>query len=327
MSRGRAAAASAATGAVVGLTALVLAVFVLKSYGAALFVGAPTIGGFVSGFLYARWYRPKIWGAILAAMLSLLIAGVVVIAFALEGLVCLAMALPFVMLGSVMGAGIGCVLERCVPGGAGPPMAGALLLLPCAIAVEGINPLPTVEPAPVESSIIVDATADVVWRHVVAFPPLPRPTEWIFRFGVAAPMGAVIDEEGKGAVRRCIFTTGSFIEPIETWDPPRELSFAVSSSPDPMTEWTLWDGPRPPHLDGFLQSTRGQFLLEALPGGRTRLMGRTRYRTNMAPERYWRLWADPIIHVIHMRVLRHVASLSERADRATGPPPGAGVRF
>ena len=33
----------------------------------------------------------------------------------------------------------------------------------------------------------------------------------------------------------------------------------------------------------------------------------------MVPERYWRLWADPIIHDIHMRVLRHVASLSEAA--------------
>jgi hypothetical protein len=109
------------------------------------------------------------------------------------------------------------------------------------------------------------------------------------------------------------------VEPIEIWDPPRELTFSVTSSPDPMREWTLWDGPRQPHLDGYLESVRGQFVLEPLPGGRTRLVGRTWYRTNMVPEGYWRLWADPIIHVIHMRVLRHVASLSEAGLQARTP--------
>ena len=32
------------------------------------------------------------------------------------------------------------------------------------------------------------------------------------------------------------------------------------------------------------------------------------------PERYWRLWADPVIHAIHMRVLRHVAALAEARE-------------
>ncbi|MGH7150622.1 MAG: hypothetical protein ACREIU_07990, partial [Planctomycetota bacterium] len=143
------------------------------------------------------------------------------------------------------------------------------------------------------------------------FPPLPPPTELVFRLGVAAPIGARIEGEGVGAIRRCIFTTGEFVEPIEVWAPGRELAFSVVAQPDPMRELTLWRGPRPPHLDGYLESTRGQFLLEPLPGGRTRVIGRTWYRTNMVPEAYWRLWADRIIEAIHLRVLRHVASLAE----------------
>jgi len=145
MSHGRASAAAAVAGAVVGLTALVLAVFGFRSYGIALFVGAPPIGGFVSGLLYARWHRPRLAGAVLAALLSL---AVVVIAFSLEGLLCVAMALPFVVLGALIGAGIGCALERHAPGRAAAPLADALLLLPCAIGVEAFNPLLMVEPAP-----------------------------------------------------------------------------------------------------------------------------------------------------------------------------------
>jgi hypothetical protein len=163
----------------------------------------------------------------------------------------------------------------------------------------------------VESAIIVHAPPDVVWERVIAFPPLPPPTGLLFRAGIAAPLAATIDGAGVGAVRRCEFTTGTFVEPIEVWRPGRELSFSVVSQPDPMRELTLYPGPRPPHLDGYLQSTRGQFVLEPLPDGSTKLIGRTWYRVHMDPVPYWRLWGDRIIHAIHLRVLEHVAALAE----------------
>ena len=315
MSYERAMLSAGLLGAVVGLSAITMATFLIESYGGALFIGAPFIAGFLSGYLFTQWHRPRFMGAVLAALLALLIAGAVVLLVAFEGLICVLLALPLEIAGALMGAGIGYLLQRAAHGGGITPIATALLLLPVSMTIEGLNPLPAGRAMPVESSIIVDAPADVVWRHVIAFPPLQPPTEWIFHAGVAAPMEAVIHGEGVGAIRHCIFTTGSFIEPIEVWDPPRELRFGVTSTPDPMQEWTLWNGPRPPHLDGYLQSTRGQFLLEPLAGGRTRLVGRTWYRTNMVPDAYWRLWSDPIIHTIHMRVLRHVAGLSEQAAR------------
>jgi hypothetical protein len=83
-----------------------------------------------------------------------------------------------------------------------------------------------------------------------------------------------------------------------------------------MVEQTLWNSVRPPHLDGYLQTTRGQFWLEPLPNDMTRLVGRTWYRTHMSPEPYWRLWGDRIIHRIHLRVLDHVKRLSEEDARA-----------
>ena len=313
MSYTRALVLASAAGAVVGLAAFASAVYLLGSYGAALFIGAPPLSGVVSGFLFARWHRPRIAGSIWAAVLSTPLAGLVIIGFGLEGLLCLAMALPLVLLGAVLGAGIGCMFARSARPRSMTPTAAALLLFPMTLALERAAPLPTPLPAAVESSIIIDAPADTVWKNVVEFPRLGPPGEWIFRAGIAAPIGAVIDRKDARAVRRCIFTTGDFIEPIEIWNPPHELSFLVTASPDPMHEWTLRDGPRPPHLEGFLESTRGQFILEALPGGRTRLVGRTWYRTNMVPESYWRLWADPAIHAIHMRVLRHIAAISEGA--------------
>ncbi len=308
----RAVVGAAVLGAAVGIAALGLGVFGLNSYGAAVILGAPIASGVVTGFKFSRWYRPEVSGALLAALLSILLVGMIVIVFALEGLICLAMAFPIVIVSAMLGAMVGCLMARSHRIGGYGPAALAVFVLPASLVVESLHPLPLPDPQVVMSSTIVNAPPDVVWDRLISFPALPPPDELIFRAGIAAPVGAVIDGEGKGAVRRCLFTTGSFVEPIEVWDPPRELTFAVASEPDPMRELTLWRGPRPPHLDGFLETTRGQFVLEALPGGRTRLVGRTWYRTHMVPEPYWRLWADGIIHTIHMRVLRHVARLSER---------------
>jgi hypothetical protein len=131
---------------------------------------------------------------------------------------------------------------------------------------------------------------------------------------------ARIEGSGAGAVRRCEFSTGAFVEPIEVWDEPRLLRFSVTSNPAPMQEWNPLFAIHPPHLDGFLVSKEGQFLLTPLPGGKTRLTGSTLYQHGLWPAAYWRLWSDPIIHAIHDRVLRHIKTLTESQKTARAAP-------
>src|SRR5258706_3920784 len=59
-----------------------------------------------------------------------------------------------------------------------------------------------------------------------------------------------------------------------------------------MVEWTPYKNIHPKHLDNFLTSRRGQFLLTSLPGGRTRLEGTTWYVHNLWPAAYWQAWSD-----------------------------------
>ncbi len=229
----------------------------------------------------------------------------------------MAMAAPLLFLEALLGGLLAHAVARSTSADARAVTPSALAVLPLAFAANAALPPPPEASNPVESEVVVHAPPEVVWKRVIAFPPLAPPTEAIFRAGIAAPLAATIDGEGPGAVRRCEFTTGAFVEPIEVWDPGRELSFSVSSQPDPMREATLYRGPRPAHLDGYLQSTHGQFVLEPLPDGSTRLVGRTWYRVQMDPVPYWRFWGDRILHTIHMRVLRHVAALAEHDVLAT----------
>jgi hypothetical protein len=150
---------------------------------------------------------------------------------------------------------------------------------------------------------------------VVHFPDLPPPNQWYFRWGIASPQRARIDGQGVGAVRYCEFTTGTFVEPITHWEPGRRLAFDVTDQPAPMFELSPYRHVHPPHLDGYLRSNRGEFLSIALPGGRTRLEGRTWYAFDMFPQSYWTLWSNLLIQRIHHRVLSHIKQLAE-ADAA-----------
>jgi hypothetical protein len=162
--------------------------------------------------------------------------------------------------------------------------------------------------------IEVDRAPEAVWPHVIAFAPLPPPTEWLFQTGIAYPVRARIEGEGVGAVRYCEFSTGPFVEPITVWDAPTRLGFSVTEQPRPMDELSPYDDLLAPHLDSSLRSQRGEFLLSPLPYGRTRIEARTWYTLDMRPSGYWHIWSDAIIHRIHVRVLEHVRQQAERGD-------------
>jgi hypothetical protein len=290
---------------------IVLSTTVLKNYGWALFVGTPFCVGLVSVLLYGL-ARPKPFGACLGlAMIAATLIGVVSLFIALEGAICLIMAAPLGYALVFVGAVYGYALQArpwSSPSHLDAILAAALTL-PALMAGESV-----VAPEPplweVKTTVEVDAPPRVVWQRVVSFPDLPPPHQLLFRCGVAYPIRAKIEGHGAGAVRHCVFSTGAFVEPIDTWDEPNMLAFRVTEQPEPMTEWSPFDI-HPPHLDGYLVSERGAFRLVALSGGRTRLEGTTWYRNRMWPTWYWRLWSDAIIHRIHRRVLEHIRTLAE----------------
>jgi hypothetical protein len=238
-------------------------------------------------------------------------------ALAMEGVVCIVMALPITLTLGILGALLGYQLQRTGLAGRGAPIAMLLLLVlaPSAIAVSAANPQkPPLMTA--TTSVDIDASPEIVWANVVSFPTLAAPTELFFKAGIAYPQSAQIIGRGVGAIRYCRFSTGAFVEPITVWDEPRVLGFDVLLNPAPMKELTPFADVEPPHLRDFLEATRGEFRIVPLGRGKTRLIGTTWYTDRLWPQAYWKLWSDPIIHAIHMRVLDHIKALAERAPRA-----------
>ena len=285
-----------------------LSVYVLKDYGATLFFGTPFITGLASSYLFNLRASRSWSGSFAVAAASVALCGLGMLLFALEGVICLVMAAPIVLPLGMFGAPLGKFLvDR--RRGLHREFIGALLVVPLLATVEA--QFPAGDEFVVVSSIDIAAPPAEVWRQVIAFPEITERPEWFFRLGISCPTGARISGSGVGATRECLFTTGTFVEPITAWDEPRRLAFDVREQPAPMFELTPYRHIHPPHLDGAFLSTRGEFELLPLPDGGTRLTGRTWYTLDIRPHTYWTIWTDWIIHRIHMRVLRHIKQVAE----------------
>ena len=297
----------------IGLTSL--SVYGLGDYGWGLFVGLPFFLGLSSVLIYGYHQPRSIGRCLLISLLSVFLASAAMIAIAVEGLICVFMAAPLGAVVALFGGAIGYVIQRAPRAASAREPAlhafsAILFALPLLMLAEYIDsPVPQLRA--VRTSVEIQAPPEKVWTNVVAFAELAPPTETIFQTGIAYPIRAEISGRGVGAVRHCVFSTGAFVEPIEVWDEPNLLAFGVTAQPSVMEELSPYQKIRPPHLENYLRSQRGQFLLTRLPNGNTLLEGSTSYQNDFWPGLYWGIWSDLIIHRIHQRVLEHVKRLSE----------------
>ena len=280
-----------------------------------LLVIVPLVTAGIAGFLSARAGRTlsqSIGAAFLTLTASLTILGFA----AMEGVICILMAAPFVGLLGIIGALLGHWLATLTSRPAYQVQSAAwLAVIVCAVG-ESVTP-----PAPLEdvvtSEVIINATPSQVWKQLKDIRDLPAPTEPLFVLGVAHPVETyVIGEGGVGAERICRLSTGDMPERITVWKPEQELQFVVLDTPATMREATFFGRElEAAHLHGTYTSLEGGFRLEALPNGQTRLTGNSRYLLTITPASYWNLWTRQIVSQVQLRVMNHVKAKAEAAAR------------
>ncbi|MEZ4537388.1 MAG: hypothetical protein R3D26_20670 [Cyanobacteriota/Melainabacteria group bacterium] len=295
------------------LVLVYLSVLVFGSYGYGLFVALPFVISIAAPLIFAAREKRSMIACMAVSLTSMAIVYAALLIFAFEGIVCLLMAAPIAAVIAAGGGLLAYYIQKRHHGNRELPrlLGGFLLLVPLIMFIE-VHAEPRSPLYAVTTSMQVDAPPEVVWKHVVAFSRLPEPadSELIFKAGVAYPIEAKIYGHGPGAVRHCIFSTGTFVEPITVWKEPELLRFSVREQALPMKEFSPYKDIHPPHMEGYLVSKKGQFFLKRTKNGGTLLSGTTWYQNHMGPPLYWRVWSDQIIHAIHRRVLAHVANLS-----------------
>ena len=279
-------------------------------------MGIPFVLGMSSVLFHCIHERRSFGQCMAVSSTACALSGACILLFAIEGLICLVMAMGLTVPLAILGGIVGYFMQASYYSSRVMPIL-LLTLLP----LMGFEKIKSPEPVGFEvtSTAEINAPVEAVWKNVVSFSELPPAEDWLFSTGLAYPLRAEIKGTGVGAIRHCVFSTGAFVEPITIWDEPWHLRFDVTKMPAPMEEWTFYEHVHPPHLEGYFRTTQGEFRLESLPGGRTRLHGTTWYQNDLWPAHYWKWWSDLLIHRIHLRVLKHVGKFTEANVSGSGP--------
>jgi hypothetical protein len=285
---------------------------VFPSYSFGLFIWLPLVLGAVATMLHAYKRSVDKISCFKITTATLFIFCIGLLTFAFEGLICIIMAAPIGFLFAWIGYLIGYELIRSKTINTTVAMSLMIVSMPMISGFEYLNKDLKETLRSVKTSVVINATTESVWNNVVVFPHLKEPTELLFKAGIAYPINAKIKGKGVGAIRYCNFSTGSFIEPITTWQQPKLLAFNVAEQPATMKEISLYDL-HPNHLHGYFVSKKGQFKIIRLKNGQTLLEGTTWYYNKIKPNLYWNIWSDYIVHRIHERVLTNIKLQAEKA--------------
>ena len=276
----------------------------------------PFCMGFLAVFVVERKQRcpPGYW--VLLSVLS--VGGGLLGAMAAlwEGMICVVMFAPI---------GLGCGMIGGVVGGLLGRYSRNLSFACIALLPILANPyegklLSRYELRTVETSIDIQAPPAVVWdnlKSVSTIEPAELTRSWSRQIGFPRPLDATLSRAGVGGIRHARFEGGVlFIETVDVWEPSRRLAFSIRAQTSQIPSATLDShvtvgGP-------FFDVLRGQYVLEPLPNGVTRLRLSSRHRLSTDFNWYAHFWTDAVMRDIQGSILE---VLRRRCEAQAKPTP------
>ncbi|HEX8527035.1 hypothetical protein [Allosphingosinicella sp.] len=227
-----------------------------------------------------------------------------------EGGVCVLMAAPIFFPFALIAALLAGRLRR---RRSGRLYATTLPLLPLILLQVDTQVEPPMRAEAVTDSVVVEASPESVWRHLVEVRNI-RPEElgWTFTqdwAGVPKPLDARLEGRGVGAIRHVSWGGGiRFGEEITHWQEGRALAWRFRFARDSIPA----DVERHIRVDSaYLSVDGGDYRLEPLPGGRTRVWLTTRYRLKTHLNAYCAWWGRIMIGDFHSNVLEVIRRRAE----------------
>ena len=185
-----------------------------------------------------------------------------------------------------------------------PMVLAALLVLP--FATEGLERVifPATELAEVRTTAVFDAPPETSWDAILLYEQVDHPPPFLLRLALPKPIRAEGRNDFIGAEQTCIYDRGYLVKRITRREPPRVLAFDVVA--------------QHVHFEHDVELRDGAFLLDPLPGGRTKVTLVTRYRRLLRPGWLWRPMERAVVRALH----RHVLEGMRRKAAAETPPLG-----
>jgi len=274
----------------------------------------PVVLGFIT-----VWYGPKpkrlFWGACIVlpwvAALACL-AGALI--FAWEGIICIVLLLPVILVLSSVGGLIGGICLKVFLRSRERNFCVAIVaMLPFVLApLEKLHSADS-EIRTVETQIKIHAAAPIVWNQIRSV-PLITEKEQSFSFshliGFPRPLEARLVGSGIGAVRYATFEHGVlFVETIQEWNPPYRLSFSIKADtknipPKTFDEHVTVGG-------RYFDVLKGTYWIEDLGHGDVMLHLSSDQRLSTRFNFYSHLWTEYLMADLQNYILRIIKKRCE----------------
>lgn len=196
----------------------------LADYSWVFFLLLPvTLGMSIRGLPNRKWaYTGLI--VCFALFLIFLIAG------ALEGFICVLMALPIVIIGLILGNWIGRLLRKfrdAKPPETLPVLLAPLLLFIIGAPVEKMTMDASESTSEVRSTIVLPYAPDVVYDGIKSMDTLVADKPWLMKLDLPIPYKCVLANEEVGGIRTCYFEGGQIVERITEMERGKMLRMDV----------------------------------------------------------------------------------------------------
>jgi hypothetical protein len=292
------------------------AAFQVMSLGFMVFL--PIAIGFVTVFSIERRQPQPWWTWLLIPWVPVLAGEAATAAAFWEGLICIVMFTPIAMVASsVGGLAAGLIARRVGSRRTNNVSVVCVMFLP--LLMNGFEQrfLGQRDLRNVESLVDIQATPGAVWKNIERVPridPAELQPSWSHAIGFPNPVEATLSHEGVGGVRHASFEGGVlFIETVDAWEPERRLGFSIRAQTEQIPPTTLDE-----HVTvggKFFDVLHGEYTLESLASGGTRLHLVSRHRVSTDFNWYAHLWTDAVMNDLQKRILLVVKNRSEAAAR------------
>jgi len=281
----------------------------------------PIAIGFVTVFSIERQQAQSFWTWLLLPWVSVLIGEAATAAALWEGLICIVMFTPVAMVASnVGGVAAGLIARRVSSRRANNISVVCVMCLPLLMSGFEHRFLGERDLRNVESVADIQAAPTVVWKNIERVrridPAELRPS-WSHAIGFPNPVEATLSRDGIGGVRHATFEGGVlFIETVDAWEPEHRLGFSIRAQTEQIPPTTLDE-----HVTvggKFFDVLHGEYTLESLANGGTRLHLVSRHRVSTDFNWYAHLWTDAVMNDLQHRILLVVKNRSE-ATQEPGP--------
>ncbi len=237
------------------------------SYGATFFIVFPLAVGFAMGT------HPKAQRGWISLTLAAILFFGFLLAGQLEGLICVAMALPIFLLAMWIGY---LVRKKTVkkPKRIEDHLVVSVMPLIILLALDPIEQMILPEPklVTISTSVLLDYPAELVFDQVKAMDKLDAKKPWGIRLGLPSPYRCVLEADTIGAKRHCLFKNGSIIAEITKYEKGEVLEMDVVDYTLTGREWFR-----------FVDAT----YTFARENGQTRITRTSSYKSLLNPRIYW----------------------------------------